>query len=98
MSLREIIGEYMMELPVFDNKKLNSAPNQQRKKKILKPIRIHTLSTTRRRQCKYCIIYYIYLHNKIVFCIIFNNIFQVHQTRLIKLLILVEEHIQIHQI
>lgn len=50
---REIIGEFVMELPVFDNKKTTSASNQQRKKKVLKPIRTHTLSATRRRQCKY---------------------------------------------
>ncbi|XP_060837852.1 CAP-Gly domain-containing linker protein 1-like isoform X2 [Rhopalosiphum padi] len=48
----EIIGQYTMELPVFSNKKINSTQNQQRKKKkVLKPIRMHTLSATRRRQC-----------------------------------------------
>ncbi|XP_022177774.1 lebercilin isoform X2 [Myzus persicae] len=41
-----------MELPVFGNKKVNSTQNQNRKKKkVLKPIRVHTLSATRRRQC-----------------------------------------------
>uniref|UniRef100_A0A2H8TQJ4 Lebercilin-like protein n=2 Tax=Melanaphis sacchari TaxID=742174 RepID=A0A2H8TQJ4_9HEMI len=41
-----------MELPVFSNKKITSTQNQQRKKKkVLKPIRMHTLSATRRRQC-----------------------------------------------
>ncbi|CAI6345548.1 unnamed protein product [Macrosiphum euphorbiae] len=48
----EIVGQYIMELPVFGNKKINSTQNQQRKKKkVLKPIRLHTLSATRRRQC-----------------------------------------------
>lgn len=51
--LREIIDQYVMELPTFNDKKNNSAPNQQRKKKVLKPIRTHTLSATRRRQCKF---------------------------------------------
>ncbi|CAI6358534.1 unnamed protein product [Macrosiphum euphorbiae] len=42
-----------MESPVFGNKKINSTQNQQRKKKkkVLKPIRLHTLSATRRRKC-----------------------------------------------
>lgn len=53
---REIIDQYVMELPVFNDKKCNSATNQQRKKKVLKPIRTHTLSATRRRQCKFIII------------------------------------------
>ncbi|VVC25213.1 Lebercilin domain [Cinara cedri] len=47
----EIIGEFVMELPAFNNKKIISASNQQRKKKVLKPLRTHTLSVTRRRQC-----------------------------------------------
>lgn len=54
---REIIGEFVMELPIFDNKKATSASNQQRKKKVLKPIRTHTLSATRRRQCMFKYIY-----------------------------------------
>lgn len=48
---RKIIEQYVMELPVFGDKNLNSVPNKQHKKKALKPIRIHTLSATRRRQC-----------------------------------------------
>lgn len=48
---RKIIEQYVMELPVFGDKNVNSVPNKQHKKKALKPIRIHTLSATRRRQC-----------------------------------------------
>ncbi|XP_027842998.2 CAP-Gly domain-containing linker protein 1-like [Aphis gossypii] len=48
----EINGQYIMELPVFSNKKINSTQIQQhKKKKVLKPIRMHTLSANRRRQC-----------------------------------------------
>ncbi|XP_008183073.1 DNA repair protein RAD50-like isoform X1 [Acyrthosiphon pisum] len=48
----EIVGKYLMESPVYGNKKLNSTQNQQRKKKkVLKTIRLHKLSASRRRQC-----------------------------------------------
>lgn len=57
LLIRDIIDQYVLELPKFD-KKLIPAPNQQRRKKVLKPIRTHTLSATRRRQCKFIFIYF----------------------------------------
>lgn len=68
-----------MELPVFGDKKQNGQ-NQQLKKKILKPIRTHTLSATRQQQCKFTII------SRYFKFIIFNDVLQVllivHHTKL----------------
>jgi len=44
-----------MELPVFGDKK-QKALNQQREKKVLKPIRRTDKSATRQQQCKFTVI------------------------------------------